>query len=447
VKPADKNLGLAIVDRDWYKAQCLSLLAPPGYVHIGSRSSVEVAQLLSRFIQYRIEVVGLTCPAFLSQQAFRFLTDAVPSVSFRVPLFYGIVKVHKTPVALRPIASCVNYLTTPASTIIDVILGPVVRRLDSVLRDSGSLVCMIEDTHFPADSPLVLFTADVASLYPSIPNDVGLEAMSFFLTDHMHLDHPVASYIIDLMRFVLQCHVVEFDTEVYHQQGGTAMGTPAAVVYANIFMWYIIDRHIHAAFPHLLVYRRFIDDLWGAMTAESTGALAQWLNARHPAVHITLVEGRDAVFLDLHIYMGQRYWSDGRLDVEVYQKPLNLYLYVPFHSAHPRHIFPAVVRSLLMSYLRNSSDDASYLSICRKLAVRLRARGYPAAVIEKEFRRLPFSARGTILSRFRANAASVNPALALNLTQRARVPFVTQFAAALPALGLHHIRQHITAAV
>lgn len=62
--------------------------------------------------------------------------------------FYIIPKIHKTPMASRPIAALLNYITRPISVFVDEFVKPVIT-MPTVLRDSGELVQLFESTDFP----------------------------------------------------------------------------------------------------------------------------------------------------------------------------------------------------------------------------------------------------------------------------------------------------------
>jgi hypothetical protein len=82
----------------------------------------------------------------------------------------------------------------------------------------------------------LLVTADVPSLYPSIPHEDGLRALHTKLEERE--DKTVSSEsLISLAEFVLKNNYFEFNSDVYCQISGTAcMGTKFAPPYACIFI-------------------------------------------------------------------------------------------------------------------------------------------------------------------------------------------------------------------
>jgi hypothetical protein len=75
----------------------------------------------------------------------------------------------------------------------------------------------------------------VVGLYPSIPHEDGLNALSAFLSKQGLPDRVVRD-ICDLAHFVLSRNVLEFNSGIFLQISGTAIGTKMAPAYAIIFM-------------------------------------------------------------------------------------------------------------------------------------------------------------------------------------------------------------------
>ena len=99
---------------------------------------------------------------------------------------------------------------------------------------------------------------------------------------------------------------------------------------------------------------------------------------------------REINYLDITIYTGPRFQQTGHLDTKLYQKPSNAYSYLPHHSNHPRHTVRGWIVSELYRYVRNSTNEAVFMDVKRKLYTRLIARAYPHAVVRPLFRAVQF---------------------------------------------------------
>jgi len=91
----------------------------------------------------------------------------------RTPFIYFLKKLHKTPISVRPIVSNINSPTVLLSQFMDILLKPLVESKLHILKNSIQVIKEVEQLKIPADSLLV--TADVKSLYPSIPIEESIE--------------------------------------------------------------------------------------------------------------------------------------------------------------------------------------------------------------------------------------------------------------------------------
>jgi hypothetical protein len=86
-------------------------------------------------------------------------------------------------------------------------------------------------------------------------------------------------------------------------------------------------------------------------------------------------------FLDLTIMIDKH----GRLQTKTYQKPMNLYLYVPSGSAHPPGGTRALVLDAIRRYYAQNSNPDDFISMVRLLFERLHARGYATDFLKELF--------------------------------------------------------------
>ena len=106
-------------------------------------------------------------------------TQNVPNFRNRPPprtqQLYFLKKIHKNPIAVRPIVSGCGGPTEKISQLIDLHLKPHIPEIKSYLRDSSHLISLLESTPIPKDCTLA--TIDVKSLYLNIPHEDGINAV------------------------------------------------------------------------------------------------------------------------------------------------------------------------------------------------------------------------------------------------------------------------------
>ena len=85
----------------------------------------------------------------------------------------------------------------------------------------------------PQDS--ILAIEDAVGLYPSIPHNAGLKALTGALDCRKNKKMPT-DMLVKMAEFVLTNNYFEFGQKVFRQISGTAIGTKFAPSYACIFM-------------------------------------------------------------------------------------------------------------------------------------------------------------------------------------------------------------------
>ena len=187
---------------------------------------------------------------------------------------------------------------------------------------------------------------------------------------------------MDLLTFVMHYSYLSFNNAIYHQIDGTAMGTAVAPTYANIVV-YMLERSVIKEFSeNIYLYRRFLDDIFAYVSPTHAIDFQKRMNELHPKLRFEFISHpTEADFLDLTITKGKRFNTDGRFDLSVHQKKMNLYLYIPFRSYHTDAAKRSFILTELMRYIRNSSDCDSYLRLKHIFYQRLRDRGYPPSFL------------------------------------------------------------------
>ena len=164
IKPADKNLGIVLMNTNDYIHQCMTLLSDTTTYR--SASVYPITEIERNLSQILISFKNLLQSR--NKRLYNYLSNRPTNI--QTPQFYGIPKIHKKYVRLppmRPIVSQTGSRLTPSAKLIDHMLQPLAQSYPDYLHNSTSLVLMLQDLHVPDDA--ILVTIDVTSLYPSIP--------------------------------------------------------------------------------------------------------------------------------------------------------------------------------------------------------------------------------------------------------------------------------------
>ena len=264
----------------------------------------------------------------ITKQYLTFPVDSPP----RTQQLYFLKKIHKNPIAVRPIVSGCRGRTEKISQMIDRHLRPFVPKIKSYIQDTGEFIRFIESLKLPSNCTVA--TIDVKSQYLSIPHVEGvlafLNKLYYNNREFNEIEIPPEA-MKDFLNIVLTKNYFNFAGKMFHQIQGTAMGTKMAPAYANIFMGDLEEKLIENYHTTLIVWKRYIGDvfcIWPGQPQDFENFVA-YLNTKHHSIKFTYECSASSVdFLDLTVYKGHRYSCDNTLDIKLYFKKTNKFQYI-----------------------------------------------------------------------------------------------------------------------
>ena len=153
---------------------------------------------------------------------------------------------------------------------------------------------------------ITLVTADLVTLYPSIPREDGLETLREGFVKGEDLQLPVND-IVKMAEFVLKNKIFEFNGKVKQQIAGTAIGTKFAPPYACIQMDEVETEFLKTQELQPLVWFRYTDDIFfshGNHIEDELNKFLESLNNFQSNLKFTWEMSEDINFLDLK-YKGE----------------------------------------------------------------------------------------------------------------------------------------------
>lgn len=411
IKKADKGSCIVIEDRDSYITEGEKHLADEDtYKQIDSDPTQKIAASINSLISQAHN------KGYLSSDMRDYLTHQDPS-KIRTQQIYFLKKIHKNPPTVRPIVSGVEGPTEKISSFIEYYLQPQVIKTQSYTKDSTTILRLLEETSFAQD--IILATIDVTALYTNIPHDEGIEsALTHLYPEEEEMPFP-KEFTESLLRIILQQNAFEFNSKMYSQIKGTAMGTKMAPAYANLFLDSLERNFLQQQDPAPVLWKRYIDDIlviWNATKEELEKFLLD-LNNLHPTIKFTSdISSEQITFLDLEIYKGERFTTSGKLDSRPHFKPTNKFQYLSFNSAHPKSVHKGLVKGEFTRMLRNCSDKDTFEKSKKKISLHLQQRGYPLRIRREISEQVKFESRENTLREKDANKDKTEqpPAFVIN---------------------------------
>lgn len=220
-------------------------------------------------------------------------------------------------------------------------------------------------------------------MYTNIKTEVALELIGNYLRENRDLlGECDVDALIDALHLVMNNMIFQFGDLFYRQTTGTAMGVPPAVDWANIYfglheMLFLNDSTFTR---HLLVYKRFVDDIFGIwiphddpdIDEEHWARFVNAVNDFHGMEWTFSPRSTRVEFMDLDIEL-----QNGSVVTRVYEKPLAIYhQYIPLHSAHAPGNTPGLVIGQVLRFYQLCTRESDAQDQLRKFYKRLRARGH-----------------------------------------------------------------------
>ena len=150
------------------------------------------------------------------------------------PKLYGLPKLHKPNMPMRPIVSFCGSPTYQLSRYLTNVLKPLTDESRHKPQSTENLIDAIKTTQIPDNHKLVSF--DLKSLFTSIPLQLALECTENAINNSaVELPLPKDD-IMDLLNLFLTSTSFQYNGKHYKQLHGTAMGSSVSVVVAEIVM-------------------------------------------------------------------------------------------------------------------------------------------------------------------------------------------------------------------
>ena len=381
----DKNLGPAIIERDQYIKLAYRDHLSDSTTY--ERLSKNAANIYIQQNKYRLSHWLTEHKEELTEQEYHFIEHHSSQVEDPLPYFYLTMKVHKKPLKSRPIVSFSGSLFHSLGVWIDTHLQKVAKSFPSYIESSFDLIKDFRNLNLPLNCRI--FTADAVSMYANIDTETAITAIhDYIVANQNKFPYLPVTPLTEALEIIMRHNVFQFGDTFWKQLSGTAMGAPPAPTYANASF----ATHENTILPkyqnQLAYYKRYIDDVFGIWIphpSQPTDTLL-WqefqrdINSWNGLDWIFSPRSEELVFLDVNISL-----QDQKLKTTLYEKPMNLHLYLSSRSSHP----PGVLHGLIAGHIYRAfslcTDTEDAQESVRKMWKYLRDRGYSKATLQPIF--------------------------------------------------------------
>ncbi|XP_037528652.1 uncharacterized protein LOC119405898 [Rhipicephalus sanguineus] len=378
ILPADKGNASVLLDKSKYIEKMHLLLSDKQTYAPAAR---DPTPKLQRDLQKLLSDIFRMVPPQHKQLYYKLLCH-----NGSAPAIYGLPKVHKTDIPLRPIVDFTRSPLYRLSGFLHRVISPLVGKGATYIRNTYDFIEKVKNTIVDPDEVLVSF--DVVSLFTSVPLDMAVDVCVAALDKDPTLPERSPLEVHDLgrlLKFCLSNTYFTFQKKYYRQLHGAAMGASISVTVANLTMEAIEARALSSFTPKPKCFLRYVDDCFSVLQRQNLDLFTVHLNSMHPAIQFTVEAESEGQlpFLDALVK------RDGSgLSFKVFRKPTHTGRYLNYRSVHPASQKRSVVGSLLRRAERvctTGEDRAGDNALVRQ---ELMAYGYPEYLIDSVGRQL-----------------------------------------------------------
>lgn len=299
------------------------------------------------------------------------------------------IQINPTPNDLnsRPIVSTINGVTSKLSKLLDEVLKPYLKLIPSYIKDSYDFLNKLNKDI--TDDSITLATWDIVSLYTKIPNELGIEAIKYWLTYKQHLERISNNFIINALRIILNFNTFIWNNKHFKQKSGVAMGVKLAPTYAILTIGFLEQKFYDICTIRLgptigdyikVNFFRFIDDCFLVWKNDfgDINQVSDILNDLNVNISFThSFNSKEIPFLDILIYK-----KDNKLETDIYKKPTDSDQILSFYSHHPRHSIRNIPYVLTRRIFSITSENERIKENLKNLKIRLLKAKYPIKLID-----------------------------------------------------------------
>ena len=332
ILPADKGRVTVVMDKTDYYDKMDALVNDKQTYQVLKRDPTPALQR-----KLNSKLLDLKKTDAIDIQRYNRLRCRVP----QPPKLYGLPKLHKPNIPMRPIVSFCGSPTYQLSKYLTTVLKPLTDESRHKLQSTENFIDAIKTVQVPDDYKLVSF--DVKSLFTSIPLQLALDCTETAINNStIELPLPTDD-LMDLLNLCLTSTYFQYNGKHYKQLHGTAMGSPVSVVVAEIVMQNIEELALATYKLTLPLWLRYVDDTFTAVHIDEIDDFHEHLNGQNADIQFTkeIEENGKIPFLDCLVTR-----DNNKLRTTIYRKPTHTDRLLDQSSYNPTSHKATTIRTL-----------------------------------------------------------------------------------------------------
>jgi len=366
--PFDKGIGICVMKKEAYHTKLNKILELPQFEKVNHTRK----NALNPIIKEENRVVKILKDMRSNDQIDEKLFKKLKPVGSQPPRLYGLAKVHKINIPVRPVLSMPGSAYHPIAEQVAEWLETVPEcKINSSTKSISDKLKHIE---LAEDEELVSF--DVSSLYTNVPVIESINVCAELLFRDSMKKPPVDKSTFIQLAKIASCDVImSTHNGFYRQSDGLAMGSPPAPHLANGWMSKFDPKIQDSA----KLFTRYMDDILREIKRSEIDNKLEEINSLHPNLSFTIEKETDGTlpFLDMQLlHQGSQVSSTW------YSKPTDTGLILNFHALAPKRYKHSVVSGFVHRIHRACSNWKLFHSSLTKAKAILERNQYPPSFYE-----------------------------------------------------------------
>ena len=196
------------------------------------------------------------------------------------PKFYGLPKIHKRDIPLRPIVSSSGSINYEVAKEVARILRPLVGKSPHHIKNTDDFVQQISGIRLQPGECVTSY--DVSALFTSVPTESAITIIRNKLELHPDLHNRTSMKIEHITSLCFQ-----FQGRYFEQLQGAAMGSPISPIVANLFIEDFATRAIESSVDPPKIWKRFVDDTYVVIDSAKKQQFLEHINNLDPHIQFT----------------------------------------------------------------------------------------------------------------------------------------------------------------
>lgn len=400
VSGTDKNLGIAVSKRTWIIERSIEILSDKkNYIPLHPATVLAILNEQHNTMEGISHFAECNLPGDQLGPYLRSLVTSNGNERLKkIPMFYGIPKIHKEPVKFRPIIPCHSAVQNPAAKYCSKMLKPIIKSAPTIIHGSKDLAIKLSKIHIDTNRQWYIATGDVVAYYPNINLTLAMNiAEGYYCTQfglpidatpELHAEllsaNPEAANLIRMFSACLRVGnmnlITQFQDKYYRQIRGLAMGVSDSPDLANLYGMFFETECGILDDPNVIFYGRYIDDCLGVVYASSEQEALDIL-AKVQFAECTIewsASSQSQPFLDMLLFKDE----NNSLQHKPYRKARNHQERIPFISSHPLDVKRGTYLGELSRLSTLCTRMSDYKEAVASLETLYIMRGYPTALVK-----------------------------------------------------------------